>query len=191
MPVIKTKFTSPLVIRPKAKQIGYCTVIGILLAVLQVYRIVTAAVAAQWLLLVSSLLLLAACVYHITVVIKDIRADVTAMIPPIVLLSGVELLRNLLFFLDRGEIGLVPIFMLLLEIAFWCAFVPCTVRAVCGKYKLLVPLVFLFFAFFYVFMKFELRDFADIATQIGLLLILWFPIDAIAFTSLYPSSNTF
>ncbi len=185
------KFTSPLVVRPKAKQIAYCLVAGVLLAALQLWLAVSALGKTDLLSALSALLLLGAAVYHVWIVVHDIRRDVTAMIPSIAVLAGAQMLRNVLLFIGQGSLSFKGSFLLLMEIAFWCAFVVCAKRAVCGKYKLLVPLVFLFFAFFYTFIKFELRDIAALASQIGLLLILWFPIDAIAFTSLYPGNDKF
>ncbi|MBQ8578523.1 MAG: hypothetical protein IJ449_11255, partial [Clostridia bacterium] len=89
------------------------------------------------------------------------------------------------FFASLSAISIKGVLFLLLESAFWVAFVLCTVRAICGQYKLIVPMLMLFFAFFYTFIKYDLRDFVSIASQVCLLLILWFPIDAVVFTSLY------
>ncbi len=185
------KFTSPLVVRPKAKQIAYCLFAGIVLACLQIYTIAVQLRAGHMLAVLSAALLLIACVPHVWIVVRHIRHDVTAMIPTVTIIAAAQIVRNFLYLIRLESIGFAAILMFVLEIAFWFAFIPCTVRAICGKYKLLVPLVFLFFAFFYAFIKYELRDFTDLASQICLLLILWFPIDAIAFTSLYPGTEKF
>ena len=181
-----SELTSPLVIRPNAKQLTYLLIFGALLVILQGYAAYSALFGGAYLSFVCAVLLIAAVVYHVVTVRRRARQDVTAILPPVALIGAVQILTKLLGFLSSlSDVSIKGVLFLLLESAFWVAFVLCTVRAICGQYKLIVPMLMLFFAFFYTFIKYDLRDFVSIASQVCLLLILWFPIDAVVFTSLY------
>lgn len=186
------KFKSPLVIRPNPKQFIYLllTLIGYL--ALQGWRVFRAVTSFDFLTVVTSVLLMAVAVWHVYRVRRYAEADVTAMLPSIIVLGGVLMLTKLAGFLaSLSAFTLSSLGYLLVECAFWCAVIVCSVRAVCGRYKLLVPLLLLFFGFFWAFIRFELRQLDEILVILCHLLFVWFPVDAIVFTSLYVPEDKF
>jgi len=186
------KFKSPLVIRPNPKQFVYLllTLIGYL--ALQGWRVFRAVTAFDFLTVVISVLLMAVAVWHVYRVRRYAEADVTEMLPSIIVLGGVLMLTKLAWFLvSLSAFTLSSLVYLLVECAFWCAVIVCSVRAVCGRYKLLVPLLLLFFGFFWAFIRFELRQLDEILVILCHLLFVWFPVDAIVFTSLYVPEDKF
>ena len=186
------KFKSPLVIRPKPKQFVYLllTLIGYL--ALQGWRVFRAVTSFDVLTVVTSVLLMAVAVWHVYRVRRYAEADVTEMLPSIIVLGGTIMLTKLIGFLCSLSAFSVPsLLYLLVECAFWCAVIVCSVRAVCGRYKLLVPLLLLFFGFFWAFIRFELRQLDEILVILCHLLFVWFPVDAIVFTSLYVPEDKF
>lgn len=186
------KFKSPLVVRPKPKQFVYLllTLIGYL--ALQGWRVFRAVTAWDLLTVVTSVLLMAVAVWHVYRVRRYAEADVTEMLPSIIVLGGVLMLTKLAGFLvSLSAFTLSSLVYLLVECAFWCAVIVCSVRAVCGRYKLLVPLLLLFFGFFWAFIRFELRQLDEILVILCHLLFVWFPVDAIVFTSLYVPEDKF
>jgi len=184
------RFTSPLVIRPKAKQLNYLVLAAVLYLALSIWNIVQALSAADILAACAALPMIFVTVWHVYRIRRYAERDVTAMLPSVIVIGGVQILIRLLrFVLTLPAQTLLSVLALLAECVFWAAVVYCVIRAVCGQYKLLVPLALLFFGFFYVFIKHDLRQFDDIAAQVCLLLMIWFPVDAVAFTSLYGSSD--
>ena len=184
------RFTSPLVIRPKAKQLNYLVLAAVLYLALSIWNIVQALSAADILAACVALPMIFVTVWHVYRIRRYAERDVTAMLPSVIVIGGVQILIRLLrFVLTLPAQTLLSVLALLAECVFWAAVVYCVIRAVCGQYKLLVPLALLFFGFFYVFIKHDLRQFDDIAAQVCLLLMIWFPVDAVAFTSLYGSSD--
>ena len=180
------KYASPLVIRPKPKQFVYLllTLIGYL--ALQGWRVFRAVTAADILTVVTAVLLSAVAVWHVYRVRRYAQNDVTEMIPSMIVLGGVLMLTKVVGFLTSlSAFSVSALVVLLVECAFWCAVLFCAVRAVCGRYKLLVPLLLLFFGFFWAFIRYELRQLDEILVIVCHLLFVWFPLDAIVFTSLY------
>lgn len=179
-------FKSPLVVRPRPKQFVYLLFVLIAYTALQGWRIVRAILSFDIIAAVSSSLLIAAAVFHVYRVRRYAERDVTEMIPTMIILAGSVMLTKLLTFLGSlSSFSVSSLLCLLVECIFWCAVVVCAVRAVCGKYKLLVPLLLLFFGFFWPFIRFELRQLDVILVVVCHLLFVWFPVDAIVFTSLY------
>ena len=186
------KFRSPLVIRPKPKQFVYLllTLIGYL--VLQGFRVFRAVTSLDVLSFITSALLMAVAVWHVYRVRRYAQKDVTEMLPSIMILGGTLILTKLIGFLcSLSAFSIASLIYLLIECAFWCAVTVCSVRAVCGRYKLLVPLLLLFFGFFWAFIRFELRQLDEILVILCHLLFVWFPVDSIVFTSLYVPEDKF
>ena len=179
-------FTSPLVIRPKAKQLIYLLLIGIAYILLQGYTAFHAAVSFDWITLIASVLMIFCAAYHIIAIRRGAEKDVTVIIPPVIVISAAQILIKLMhFFTSLSDFGWKSLIILLAECTFWAAAVFCIAKAVCGRYKLIVPLILLLFGFFYAFIRYELRDIVNLVSQLCLLLMLWFPVDAVVFTSLY------
>lgn len=186
------KFKSPLVVRPKSKQFTYLLLVLIGYLALQGWRTVQAVIALELLSAVCNVLLIAAAVLHVYRVRRYAEGDVTEMLPTIIILCGTVMLTKVLGFLASLSVfSLSSLLYLIVECVFWCAVIFCSIRAVCGRYKLLVPLLLLFFGFFWPFIRFELRQLDVILTVICHLLFVWFPIDAIVFTSLYVPEDKF
>lgn len=180
------RFKSPLVIRPKPKQFLYLllTLIGYL--ALQGWRCVQSVAALDITSLLCSMLLMVITVFHVYRVRRFAQTDVTEMLPTIIMLGGVIMLTKVIGFLSSlSSFSISLLLYLIVECAFWCAVIVCAIRAVCGRYKLLVPLLLLFFGFFWAFIRFELRQLDEILVVLCHLLFVWFPVDAIVFTSLY------
>ena len=185
-------FKSPLVIRPKPRQFVYLllTLIGYL--ALQGWRCVQSVMLPDIPSLLCSLLLMATAVFHVHRVRRYAQADVTEMLPTIIMLAAVIILTKIIgFFASLSSFSVSLLLYLIVEVIFWCAVVVCSVRAVCGRYKLLVPLLLLFFGFFWAFIRFELRELDEILVILCHLLFIWFPVDAIVFTSLYVPEKKF
>ena len=185
-------FKSALVIRPKPRQFLYLSLTVIAYLALQGYRIFRAVGNADILAILTSVLLCAAAVFHLYRVRRYAAADVTEMLPTIILLAGVIMAAKVLGFVTSlSAFSISALVYLMVECAFWCAVTVCAVRAVCGRYKLLVPLLLLFFGFFWAFIRFELRQLDEILVILCHLLFVWFPVDAIVFTSLYVPEDKF
>ena len=185
-------FKSPLVIRPKPKQFLYLSLTLIGYLALQGWRIFRGVGNADILAILTSVLLCAAAVFHVIRVRRYAQADVTEMLPTIILLAGVIMLTKIVGFVaSLSAFSVSALLYLIVECVFWCAVIICSVRAVCGRYKLLVPLLLLFFGFFWAFIRFELRQLDEILVILCHLLFVWFPVDAIVFTSLYVPEDKF
>ena len=139
----------------------------------------------NWLALAECVLSAAAAVLHVRTFCRKAVGSVMSFFPTTCLLAALRVLFKLIGIPSRfGEGTESPLVLLLIiEILFWAAFCLCTYFALMGKAKLMLPLAMLLFAFFYVFVEFELRNFLEIARLILFLLLLWFPIDAVSFTS--------
>ncbi len=181
-------FQSPLVMRPDARQPRYllcCAVLYTVLAVLKTVQMLSDGIH-LWL---PSLITAALLLWLSFAVMRDGKKDVTAAIPPVVFIGAWQIVEKALMPVTnlptKSSALMGDLFWLLAEGAFWVVFVLCFIRAICGKYKILLPMALLFFGFFYAFIKYDLRAFADILMRIFLLLCLWFPLDAVTFTSLY------
>ncbi len=186
------KFKSPLVIRPKPKQFVYLLLTLIAYLALQGWRVFRAVTSLDVLTIVTSVLLMLVAVWHVYRVRRYAQNDVTEMLPSIIVLGGALILTKLIGFLcSLSAFSVSSLLYLLVECAFWCAVIVCSVRAVCGRYKLLVPLLLLFFGFFWAFIRFELRQLDEILVILCHLLFVWFPVDAIVFTSLYVPEDKF
>lgn len=186
------RFRSALVVRPKPKQFVYLllTLIGYL--ALQSFRIFRAAAAPDLPSVLISAVLMVTAVWHVYRVRRYAEADVTEMLPSIIVLGGVLILTKIVSFLcSLSAFSVTALLYLLVECAFWCAVIVCSIRAVCGRYKLLVPLLLLFFGFPWAFIRFELRQLDEIIVILCHLLFVWFPVDAIVFTSLYVPEDKF
>lgn len=183
-------FTSPLVIRPKSKQLIYMVISGIVFVILQLYCAVHALINGEILSCFLSVCIIAAVVYHVITVKGRAEQDVTVMLKPVMIISAVQIVSKLLdFFVHRSDIRVSTVLLLLCECIFWYSLAFCTVRTVCGTYKLIIPMCLLAAAFFYTFIKYDIRDVVSIVSQLMLLLLIWFPLDAIEFTSLYVNSK--
>jgi len=186
------RFKSPLVIRPNPKQFLYLLLILIGYVALQGWRTVQAILNLDLLTVICTLPLMALSVWHVIRVRRRAQADVTEMLPTIIILGGVIMLTKIVGFLGSlSSFSVTLLIYLIVECVFWCAVIVCAVRAVCGRYKLLVPLLLLFFGFFWPFIRFELRELDRILEVICHLLFVWFPVDAIVFTSLYVPEDKF
>ncbi len=186
------KFKSPLVVRPKPKQFLYLLLVLIAYIALQGWRTYQAVMSFDIIAAVSSILLVTAAVFHVYRVRRYAEGDVTEMIPTIIILAGTVMLTKLIGFLCAlSSFTVTSLVYLLVECGFWVAVIVCSVRAVCGRYKLLVPLLLLFFGFFWAFIRFELRQLDEILVILCHLLFVWFPVDAIVFTSLYVPEDKF
>lgn len=180
------KFKSPLVVRPKPKQFVYLLLVLIAYLALQGWRTVRAVMTFDPAAVICNALLIAAAVFHVYRVRRYAEADVTEMIPTVIIFCAAVMLTKLIGFLCAlSSFTVTSLVYLLVECAFWCAVIVCSVRAICGRYKLLVPLLLLFFGFFWAFIRFELRQLDEILVILCHLLFIWFPVDAIVFTSLY------
>ena len=185
-------FKSPLVIRPKPKQFLYLTLTVIAYLALQGWRCVQAALSFDLISVICTVLLMASAVLHLYRVRRYAQADVTEMLPTIIILGGVIMFSKVISFVGAlSSFSIAALLYLIVECAFWCAVIICAVRAVCGRYKLLVPLLLLFFGFFWAFIRFELRQLDEILVILCHLLFVWFPVDAIVFTSLYVPEDKF
>ena len=102
------KFKSPLVIRPKPKQFVYLllTLIGYL--ALQGWRVFRAVTSLDVLTIVTSVLLMAVAVWHVWRVRRYAEADVTEMLPSIIVLGGTIMLTKLIGFLCSLSAFSVP-----------------------------------------------------------------------------------
>ncbi|MBQ3065163.1 MAG: hypothetical protein IJC98_02900 [Clostridia bacterium] len=180
------RFSSPLLIRPKSKQLRHMVFVYVLLAAMQAYIIITAISKADAFAIISSILTLSAATYHTVTIYKNAAKDVTSLIYPVILTGIVRVLLLVTgFLLQIPNVGLSAVAALLAESLFWAALVFCVIRAVCGHYKLLVPLALIFVALFYVCIKYNFQQFSETFTHICTLLLIWFPVDAVVFTSLY------
>ena len=178
-------FRSPLVMRDHAKQPLYTAVTLIPFLFFEGFAVYKALLPFSVFPIFEALVMSVLAVWHVTLVRTKALHDVTAFLPSLLALCAARILFKIpayLLGLAEGFTfrGLVLLFC---EIVFWAAFGYCTVRAVCGKYKLIVPMLFLFFGFFYTFIKYDLHAFGSIGAQICLFLLLWFPIDGIGFTT--------
>lgn len=186
------QFKSALVIRPKPKQFTYLLLTLIVYLALQGWHTVQAVVALDILSAVICILMIAAAIWHVVRVRRYAQTDVTEMLPSIIVLGGVQILCKVITFLcSLSAFSVSALLYLLVECAFWAAVVVCSVRAVCGRYKLLVPLLLLFFGFFWPFIRYELRQLDQILVILCHFLFVWFPVDAIVFTSLYVPEKKF
>ena len=179
------EFRSPLVMRKDAKQ-RYYTLIA--LAVFLFFEGMTAVQALNpfaFFPLLEAIVTSLLAVWHGYLVFIRMPQNVTAFLPSVLCLCGARILFKIPAYIMGlfDGFSLSGLLLFLGEICFWAAFAPCTVRAVCGKYKLIVPMIFLFFGFFYTFIKYDLHAFSSIGAQICLILLLWFPVDSIAFTT--------
>ena len=185
-------FKSALVIRPKPKQFTYLVLTLIAYLGLQGWHTVQAVMSLDILSAVLDLLMIAVAVFHVYRVLRYAQADVTEMLPTVIILSGVQILCKIIAFLiSLSAFSVSGLLYLLVECAFWAAVIVCSVRAVCGRYKLLVPLLLLFFGFFWPFIRYELRQLDQILVILCHFLFVWFPVDAIVFTSLYVPEDKF
>ena len=185
-------FKSALVIRPKPKQFTYLVLTLIAYLGLQGWHTVQAVMSLDILSVILNLLMIAVAVFHVYRVLRYAQADVTEMLPTVIILGGVQILCKIIAFLiSLSAFSVSGLLYLLVECAFWAAVIVCSVRAVCGRYKLLVPLLLLFFGFFWPFIRYELRQLDQILVILCHFLFVWFPVDAIVFTSLYVPEDKF
>ena len=186
------RFKSPLVIRPKPKQFLYLLLTLIAYLALQSWRVFRSVQTNDILSAVLALPMIGVAVWHVYRVRRYAQADVTEMIPTIVILGGTQIACKVIAFLaSLSSFSVSALLYLTVECVFWAAVVVCSVRAVCGKYKLLVPLLLLFFGFFWPFIRYELRQLDQILVILCHFLFVWFPVDAIVFTSLYVPEKKF
>ena len=186
------KFQSALVIRPKPKQFTYLLLTLIAYLGLQGWHTVQAILAFDILNALLCVLMIAVAVWHVCRVLRYVREDVTEMLPTIIILGGAQILCKIITFLcSLSAFSISGLLYLIVECVFWAAVILCSIRAVCGRYKLLVPLLLLFFGFFWPFIRYELRQLDQILVILCHCLFVWFPVDAIVFTSLYVPEDKF
>ena len=179
------EFHSPLVMRKDAKQKIYTLIVLVPCLLFEAYAAVRAFSPFSFAVTAEALVMAVLAVFHGYRVFVRMPRDVTALLPSVLLISAARIVFKIPAYVSGLSDGfsLSGLFLFLGEICFWIAFAHCTVRAVCGKYKLIVPMILLFFGFFYTFIKYDLHAVCQIGAQICLFLMLWFPIDASAFTT--------
>lgn len=190
------KFSSPMVIRPKAKQRIYMLLALPLFLIMQVWVFALSFDDLYIPGILSSPVLVVLMLWHTYQFLLKAEGDVTAFLPSAIAVSAAQIVLRIfsfvydhLFLLTeeglRLPLKVSDVLLLGAECLYWIFLAYAIIKAVCGQYKLVVPLLALFFGFFYTFIEYDLRSFAHIAAEVCLLLLLWFPIDAVAFTSLY------
>lgn len=180
-------FRSPLVMRRDTKQPLFSLLTLFPFLLFQGIAVYRALSPFALLPLLDALMLSALAIWHTYLVRVRSPHDVTAFLPSVLAISAERILfrlLNYLFGLSDG-FSLSGLLLILLEVSFWAVFAYFTVQAVCGHVKLIVPLLFLFFGFFYAFIEYALHSFVSIAVQVFLLILLWLPIDGVTFMS-YP-----
>ncbi len=176
---------SPMNVLPKSRQFqtvwfvlaGFLALSGIL--------VVSSWGSGDWFSVAECMLSAAAAVYHVCVFSRKALQSVMSFFPTTCLLVLIRLLMKLIGIPSRFEDGTgspLTVF-LVIEFLFWIGFCVCTYFALMGRAKLILPLVMLLFAFFYIFVEVEFRNFLEIARLILFLLLLWLPIDAVSFSS--------
>ncbi|MBO5649529.1 MAG: hypothetical protein J6S76_06405 [Clostridia bacterium] len=185
------QFHSALVVRPKPKQFSHMTIVLVLYLATQIYRTVSAIRQANVTDAVLAAAMIAPSVWYTVHIRRYAEANVTEMIPPIAILGAARILCKIVaFFAMLPAFSVSALLILLAECVFWVTVVVCATRAICGTYKLIVPLTVLFFGFFWPFITLDLRRFGDILAVVLELLLVWFPLDAVTFTSLYVPTDS-
>lgn len=176
--------SSPLVVYPKAKQKRYAAVALLLYAALSVWQVTLFLRADAFGKVFTTLALLCCAIWLVGAFIKDATRDITCVIYPTLAIAVLQIVQTLL---SADRIALFPE---IFEIVLWGAFAFFFVRGICGKCKIIIPMLFLFFGFFYAFIAYDLRaELPALSTTVVLFLILWFVLDAATFTSL-PKEET-
>ncbi len=177
------KLTSPLIVYPKAKQKVRAVIFLVPYTALSLWRVALACEAKSAAEISIPLLLLACAVWLVCAFVSASTRNITVVLMPTLAISLIEIISKLLPVIIYGEKS--NILMSFLEICFWIAFAICFTKGIMGKCKIIIPMLCLFFGFFYAFIGYDLR--AELPTwsgQINLFLILWFVLDAATFTSL-------
>lgn len=175
-------FSSPLIVYPKAKQKRYAAIFLIPFLALSLWRAFSAYEARALGAVCSSLALLVCVIWLVCSFIKDSTRDITVVLLPSIVICALQIIDKLFpIMFSKEEIGI----LFIMEIAFWITFAFFFVKGILGKCKIIIPMLFLFFGFFYAFIVYDLRaELPTIGTQITLFLLLWFVLDAATFTSL-------
>lgn len=135
---------------------------------------------------VFSVVFAALAVWHTVLYVRDSSKNVTAFLPSVIAIGGARILYKLVsFFLALSGFSVKGLLILLMEVLYWAVLVFTIIRAVCGKCKLMIPMFLLFFGFLYLFISIDLRAFSELISMICLLLLLWFPVDSVIFTSFF------
>lgn len=184
-------FTSPMVIRPGARQLKETVLFSIFYLILQGYTVVTSCIPLgtfQPFPFFYSLGMFFLTIWYLYCVKKKAEKNCTAFLMPMLLICSFQVLYKLIllvFSIFQHEKSFsTTLIHTVIESAFWLFLAFFIARAVCGRSKILIPMLFLFFGFFYLFTQVTIRDIYRLASCLFLFLILWLPLDAIVFTSL-------